>query len=123
MSYIHEALKKAQKERGGSGYSAVRAEGPGACKGRPKSHAVRTGVAIGIALIFLAFALYSWLDFSPAPEETSLKVREEKRPVAALFESDKSDDRYREKALDLLEKGRISEAEASYRPIPVLRQV
>jgi tetratricopeptide (TPR) repeat protein len=70
MSYINEALKKAQREKDAlaakySGFLAARREKRGALKGRPL-----WWTSLIIALILLAFGLYSWLD-SRGPDTTS----------------------------------------------------
>ena len=70
MSYINEALKKAQREKDAlaakySGFLAARREKSKGLRGRPLLWSSLTAV-----LILLAFAFYSWLD-SRGPETTS----------------------------------------------------
>jgi len=74
MSYINEALKKAQKEkdalaaRYGSFLAARREKGKGS-KGRPI-----WWTSLIVLLILLAFGLYSWLD-SRGPDTTSVSKK------------------------------------------------
>ncbi|HBF42748.1 MAG TPA: hypothetical protein DDW42_03810 [Desulfobacteraceae bacterium] len=73
MSYIHEALKKAQKDRDvrDKDYSGILS----VCGRKKRLFSGRSlgWVALVIILIFLAFATYSWLDFktrqTPSPDE------------------------------------------------------
>lgn len=70
MSYINEALKKAQREKDAlaarySGFFAARREKGKGLRGRPL-----WWTSLIVILILLAFVLYSWLD-SRGPETTS----------------------------------------------------
>jgi len=74
MSYINEALKKAQREKDAlvsrySGFLAARREKSKGLRGRPLGWG-----SLLVALILLAFALYSWLD-SRGPETSSASKR------------------------------------------------
>ncbi|MFW6147339.1 MAG: TPR end-of-group domain-containing protein [Thermodesulfobacteriota bacterium] len=74
MSYINEALKKAQREKDAisakySGFLAARRE-----KKKPLSSRALWWIPSIVVVIFLAFALYSWLD--PGPETTSAIKRD-----------------------------------------------
>lgn len=80
MSYIHEALKKAQKEReiGYEKYSGILSTREKETKFFHDS--AGWWIALFVIIIFLAFTSYSWLDFwSP---ETKAK-NEYERPAAA----------------------------------------
>jgi len=79
MSYIHEALKKAQKER-----DTHRGEYDGVLSTGRKRPRTLTGkvirvVFLSVIILFLAFGAYSWLN-SKAPETIKAIDRKEKRP-------------------------------------------
>ncbi|MGM0425889.1 MAG: TPR end-of-group domain-containing protein [Thermodesulfobacteriota bacterium] len=76
MSYIHDALKKAQKERNGRfrPYEGVSPSRPWCAGLSPKKWAA--WIIGGLMIVLLAFASYSWLDlrrpFTPAGSEKAV---------------------------------------------------
>ncbi len=83
MSYIHEALKKAQKDKDArrGEYDGVLSTGrKGAMPGAKR---VIRAVLLGVILLFLAFGAYSWLNSKVPETPKAIEPRKEQpRPVA-----------------------------------------
>jgi tetratricopeptide (TPR) repeat protein len=114
MSYINEALKKAQKQREitHEGYGGVVSHS--ATKGGFFSRHPVLWISLFCLLILLAFGFYSWLDFK-APPKTSTARMEVKKPV--IVEQSQSEDDTKtkyEKARFLHKSGKLGEAKRLY---------
>ncbi|HUU39452.1 MAG TPA: tetratricopeptide repeat protein [Desulfatiglandales bacterium] len=118
MSYINEALKKAQKEKD-SGFLkygrllAVNGKDKKVFRGKT----ILLG-SLGIVLIFLAFTLYSWLDFKGS---NTVAVPEPQKPVenAGSRAVENKQDLY-ERARRLQKIGRLREAGRLYQKALIL---
>ncbi|MBC8177517.1 MAG: tetratricopeptide repeat protein [Deltaproteobacteria bacterium] len=98
MSYIHQALKKAQVERDDrygkyGGIISSRSKKSGLGK---KSILL---IIVSLAILFLAFMSYSWLDFSGPQVETNI-VPKKRGPVQRPVHEKTSD------AMELYERGK-----------------
>ena len=83
MSYIHEALKKAQKQRDARypEYSRILSG-----RGKRRSASVQGRLwwaGLSLVIILIAFVLYSWSDFRAPKRPVTAEPRKQK-PVAAL---------------------------------------
>jgi len=99
MSYIHQALKKAQVERddrygkyGGIISSRSKKSGLG-------KKSILLIIIVSLAILFLAFMSYSWLDFSGPQVETNI-VPKKRGPVQRPVHEKTSD------AMELYERGK-----------------
>jgi len=104
MSYINEALRKAQKEKDAHSvrYGAVGRTGR---RGSAPFYRRRLGWGLlGVVFISLAFALYSWLDFRPKKSTATAVVA---RPLPSAATGGRSV----EKAKVLYEKARLFQKE------------
>ncbi|MEJ2588474.1 MAG: tetratricopeptide repeat protein [Deltaproteobacteria bacterium] len=77
MSYIHEALKKAQKERDGQfkPYGRPTSSGPGLTGLIPRH--LRVWILAGGLIVLLAFVSHSWLDFEGHSGPTQKPAKKE----------------------------------------------
>jgi tetratricopeptide (TPR) repeat protein len=112
MSYIHEALKKAQQEREAlagkySGFISARREGKRVLKGRSLWWAF-----LLVVLVLLAFGFYSWLD-STAPKTTSA-AKDPGPHVASTQKAALSAKELYHRARGLQKSGRSKEARGLY---------
>ena len=111
MSYIHEALLKAQKEKDASHPRYQRTLLGTA--GKPGIFSGKVAWMIGFGVILLAFALYSWLDFRdkkavPAPQVLSPEA-------LSRAEDNAKAEEYYETARHLQNTGRLEDAKRLYR--------
>ena len=111
MSYIHEALRKAQKEK-----DSRRPDHHRPFSGTVKKRGVFSGRSrwlIAFGVILLAFALYSWLDFNgkeavtASDEKPKPTVRPERTDFVQAGE-------YYKRASLLHRSGRLEDAKAFY---------
>jgi tetratricopeptide (TPR) repeat protein len=111
MSYIHEALLKAQKEKDARHPRYQRALLGTA--GKPGIFSGRAVWMIGLGVILLAFALYSWLDFGG---KETLLTPQVLRPEAQSRSEDyaKAEECY-ERARHLHKIGRLEDAKRLYK--------
>ena len=114
MSYIHEALKKAQREKDVhyqkySGILSLRRKNKPSLPGRPILL-----IVLILACIFLGLAVYSWLEFkTPQPLATHEYIRDE--PGAAVpSEPTVSAEELYEKAGLVHKTGHLQEARQLY---------
>ncbi len=114
MSYIHEALDKAQKERDThqGKYSGILSKGrtkKGAFSRRPV-----LWISLAIIVIFLAFAYFSWLDSRrpkpPAASEHKYRMPAETSAKKPVLDAKKHYDRGRV----FYKKGRLRDAKRLY---------
>jgi tetratricopeptide (TPR) repeat protein len=113
VSYINEALKKAQKEKDAlaarySSFFAARKE-----KGRDSRHRRVWWIPLAIILILLAFGLYSWLD-SRGPSAISVSKKAISKAAPKQETTTDTEDLY-ERARDFQKSGRSREARSLYR--------
>ena len=112
MSYINEALKKAQKEKDARYLNYGRLLEVGGRSRKVFSGKIILWASLGIFLIFLAFTLYSWLDFNG---KNTVIVQEPKKPVKSVKPKVvKSRQDLYEKAKDLHKLGRLKESKKLY---------
>ena len=110
MSYINEALRRAQREKDAGNYKK---RGILSKTGRKSFFMSGRWIWVGPAfLIFLAFALYSWLDFRCERSQPVSKIKES--PVAPSKESITSAHDCYEKARFFHKNGRLSDARVYY---------
>lgn len=111
MSYIHEALLKAQKEKDARHPRYQRTLLGTA--GKPGIFSGRAVWMISLGVILLAFALYSWLDFK---EKNTVPASEVSRPEAQSRSEDygKAEECY-ERARHLHKIGRLEDARRLYK--------
>lgn len=111
MSYIHEALLKAQKEKDARHPRYQRTLLGTA--GKPGIFSGRAVWMISLGVILLAFALYSWLDFK---EKNTVPASEVLRPEAQSRSEDygKAEECY-ERARHLHKIGRLEDARRLYK--------
>ena len=111
MSYIHEALLKAQKEKDARHPRYQRTLSDTA--GKPGIFSGRAVWMISLGVILLAFALYSWLDFK---EKNTVPAPEVSRPEAQSRSEDygKAEECY-ERARHLHKIGRLEDARMLYK--------
>jgi len=111
MSYIHEALLKAQKEKDARHPQYQRTLLGTA--GKPGIFSGRAAWMISLGVILLAFALYSWLDFK---EKNTVPASEVLRPEAQSRSEDygKAEECY-ERARHLHKIGRLEDARRLYK--------
>jgi len=111
MSYIHEALLKAQKEKDARHPRYQRTLLGTA--GKPGIFSGRAVWMISLGVILLAFALYSWLDFK---EKNTVPTPEVLRPEAQSRSEDygKAEECY-ERARHLHKIGRLEDARRLYK--------
>jgi len=117
MSYIHEALQKAQKEKDVSfpKYKRILL----GTKGKPGIFFSRTVWLISLFVILLAFTFYSWFDFKnkktiPTPENQKTVVSY--KAVASANGAD-----FYERARYLQKIGRLKEAQRLYKQSLILK--
>ena len=111
MSYIHEALRKAQKEK-----DSRRPDHQRPFSGTARKRGVFSGRArwlIALGVILLAFTLYSWFDFNgkkavPASERVQPKVQPEPIDSAQAGE-------FYKRARLLHRSGRLEDARGFYK--------
>jgi tetratricopeptide (TPR) repeat protein len=113
MSYINEALKKAQREKEAlaerySGFLAARREKKKGLRGKKLWWS-----SLSVVLILLAFALYSWLD-SRSPETTSALKRAIPQGSSKQGSVSESKDLY-DRARRFQKSGRSREARRLYK--------
>jgi len=98
MSYIHQALKKAQVERDDryGKYSGIISSRSGKSGLGKKSILL---IIVSLAILFLAFMSYSWLDFSGPQVETNI-VPKKRGPVQRPVHEKTPD------AMELYERGK-----------------
>jgi len=117
MSYIHEALKRAQIERSEKkkSYAGIMAaKGQGAA--RTTGPLLRRG-ALLIVMILLAFALYSWLAFK-APNDHNVSHHSNQRPSHPPQEKRVDPiEAWQAEAKTMLGAGRVEEAQSLYEKI------
>jgi tetratricopeptide (TPR) repeat protein len=110
MSYINEALRRAQREKDAGNYKN---RGILSKTGRKSGFMSGRWIWIGPAfLILLAFALYSWLDFRGKTSQPVSKIKE--FPATPFIESMTSANDFYEKARFFHKNGRLSDARAYY---------
>ena len=111
MSYIHEALKKAQKEKNNQDKPWP---SPMSAVAKQKRTFTKKGLlqTLLVTIILLAFACYSWLDFStPKASLTS----EQKQVESLLQLEDITEAKFfYDRARGLHKDGRLRDAEKSY---------
>lgn len=112
MSYINEALKKAQKEKDNRHLDYGGLLETGRKSGRVFKVKTLLWASLGIILIFLAFTLYSWLDFKGT---NTVTVREHEKPAKPAepraIEGTKA---LYERARRLHKRGRLGESKKLY---------
>ena len=116
MSYIHEALRKAQKEKDARHPDYRRASSGTARK--PGIFSGRSKWVIALGVILLAFTLYSWLDFRrdkavPAPKNAKAEVQPGPK------DSSKAKEFY-ERARFFHKSGRLEDAKGFYKKALIL---
>jgi len=112
MSYINEALKKAQKEKDSRYLNYGRLLEVSGKGGKVFMGKMILWTFLGIVLIFLAFTLYSWLDFKG---KNTVIVQEPKKPVeSARPKVVESTQGLYEKARRLHKSGRLRESKKLY---------
>jgi len=110
MSYINEALRRAQREKDAGNYKK---RGILSKTGRKSVFMSGRWIGVGIAfLILLAFALYSWLDFKGETFQPVSKIKES--PATPLIEPITSANDCYEKARFFHKNGRLSDARVYY---------
>ncbi len=114
MSYIHEALNKAQKERDThqGEYSGILSKGrakKGAFSRRPI-----LWISLVIIVIFVAFAYFSWLD-SSRPQPSTASERKYKMPTETSAKKPVLDaKKYYDRGRVFYKKGRLRDAKRLY---------
>jgi Tfp pilus assembly protein PilF len=114
MSYIHEALNKAQKERDAhhGKYSGILSNGR--TKKGIFSHRPVLWTSLAIIVIFLAFAYYSWLD-SRRPQPLATSEHKYKMPAETSAEKPVLDAKeYCDRGMVFYKKGRLRDAKQLY---------
>ena len=117
MSYIHEALKKAQKKRDDhyQRYGEI-------LSAREKKAVVLSGkrvlwVSLVVFVIFLAFVSYSWLDFGSRQIPDASENRHEKPVVAPQPQGIIDAGKYYKKARHYHKNGRLPDAKRLYQDV------
>ena len=111
MSYIHEALLKAQKEKDASHPRYQRTLLGTA--GKPGIFSSKVVWVIGFGVILLAFALYSWLGFK---DKKAVPAPQVLRPETLSRTEDNAEAKeYYETARHLQNTGRLEDAKRLYR--------
>jgi tetratricopeptide (TPR) repeat protein len=111
MSYIHEALQKAQKEKDGRfpKYKRILL----GSKGKPGIFFSRTVWVISLIVILLAFTFYSWFDFK---YKKTLSAPKNQETVAShKIEASVNFVKFYERAKYFQKIGRLKEAEGFYK--------
>jgi Tfp pilus assembly protein PilF len=114
MSYIHEALNKAQKEREAhhGDYSGLLPHGRTKKRGFSRRPVLWASVAIFI--VFLAFAYYSWLD-SRGPHALVTSEHKYKMPAETSAKGPVLDaKKYFDRGRGFYKKGRLRDAKRLY---------
>jgi tetratricopeptide (TPR) repeat protein len=115
MSYIHEALKKAQKERDGQfkPYGRPTSSGPGLTGLIPRH--LTAWILGGVLIVLLAFVSHSWLDFK-APSKPSQRPakKEQVAPSLQRLERKTPDKSFAEQGNRYYREGRFQEAKRCY---------
>ena len=113
MSYIHQALKKAQIERD---------DRRGKYDGIVSSRSKKSGLAkrpilliiVSLVILFLAFVSYSWLDFS-GPQGENNVVPKQRAPVKLpVHEKTANAEEFYERGREHHKNGHLSKARAWY---------
>jgi tetratricopeptide (TPR) repeat protein len=117
MSYINEALKKAQKQRGTNYQEYDGVASRPARKGMfLKGHSVLL-ISVFFVFIAVAFALYYWLDFK-APEITTTSEHKIKKAIAKVPSVSVADPtKIYNKARLFHKKGRLKDAKRMYHEV------
>lgn len=111
MSYIHEALQKAQKEKDVRfpRYKRILL----GTKGKPGIFFSRTVWLISLFVILLAFTFYSWFDFKY--KKTLLPPKNQKTVVTHKIKATVNFGEYYERAKYFQKIGRLKEAQRFYK--------
>ena len=114
MSYINEALKKAQKERGGNHleFGSILTDLP---KGRTLFPGGSMWWISCIFVILVAIAFYSWFHFGPTKNITTPEPAQKEPEVLSQMKSVPEPRELYEKASLLQRSGRLRDAEQLYR--------
>jgi tetratricopeptide (TPR) repeat protein len=116
MSYINEALRKAQRERDAADYKA---RGILSERGKKSDFTVMRWLFISLTVvILLALALYSWLDFKGKTPQPVSKMRG--FPATSGIESMKSANDFYGKARFFHKNGNLSDAKLYYQKALIL---
>ena len=113
MSYIHQALKKAQVERDDrygkyGGIVPSRSKNPG----RTKKWILL--IVVSLIILFLAFMSYSWLDFN-APEVDTNVVHRQRGPVQLpIHEKTVNAEEFYQRGKEHHKSGRLNKARMWY---------
>jgi|GEM_PF-326899 len=114
MSTIHEALKRAQKERD---TLSLKYRGIVAARGRERG-ALGRGTILGviglIVFIFLAFVSYSWLDFRPVERPAAAGNKDQNPAPGPRQEGAKQAEASYERARNFHKSGDLREAKRHY---------
>lgn len=116
MSYIHEALRKAQKEK-----DSRRPDHHRPFSGTVRKWSLFSGRSrwlIALGVILLAFTLYSWLDFNgkkAVPASEGVKPEVQPEPIGSTQAGE-----FYERACLLHRNGRLEEAKEFYKKVLVL---
>ena len=115
MSYINEALKKAQEERD-SRYVKYNSIAVGSDKaGRRFSGRLFWPLVSGVFLIFLLYGAYAWLE--PSDVKIQSSVKPEHPALKDMVEDPSGKGELYEKASNLLKLGRFQEAKKLYEAV------
>ncbi len=120
MSYIHDALKRAQEEKDSlyAGYGRIIDDGKRERRRRLKPTVF--GLLVLLGLVVAAMSPFDSMLLGSKERKAPSTMSGSAEPAAAMyprFDRESGEEIYR-RALDLHERGKLAEAEALYRKIP-----